>query len=138
MDAYEVDRIAAQKVADLLALPMPDNVNYCLGEEGTFDPWELFPCLYGSYSSDFDQLAVTVLTNLQNRTFEDGDLASEMFREMLCTANLCDYGSSPRVCFPTQDFLPLLPALIEKWKEYATLQWGRDIFEEGECDEGTL
>lgn len=91
-----------------------------------FDPWEAFPCLYGSYSSEFDDMAILVLNNLINRTFgrNGGEgLAHEMFREMLCTADLCDYGTSPRGCFPVAGFAEILPALLEKWREHARVSW---------------
>lgn len=52
------------------------------------------------------------------------DLGADIFREMLCVSDLCSYGTSPRVCFPTQPFKALLPALIEKWRAYAVLVWG--------------
>ena len=117
------EREAAEKVAALLDLPIDE---FAMGGEGTFDPWELFPCLYGSYSSDFDECAIAVLTELIDGNKQREDLGAEMFREMLCTAALCDYGSSPRVCFPTEDFRPLLPRLIEKWREFSALQWDAD------------
>jgi hypothetical protein len=91
-----------------------------------FDPWEAFPCIYGSYSSAFDEMAILVLDNLVQRKFgRDGgeSLAHEMFREMLCVADLCDYGTSPRGCFPVAGFAEILPALLEKWREYARIAW---------------
>jgi hypothetical protein len=119
------DREAAEKVARLIALPLPAD-RHCLGNEGEFDPWGLFPSLYGSYNREFDDLAIGVLCDIRNGV-SDGqrdDLAAEMFREMLCTSGLCDYGSSPRVCFPTEHFREMLPALIEKWRAYSQIVWG--------------
>lgn len=112
---------AAATVRDILARPMPEDGMF--GCDDTFDPWAIFPALYGSYSSDFDDCAVDVLSELLDRNLRRNDLAAEMLREMLCTSDLCDYGTSPRVCFPTQQFKELLPALIEKWKAYAALKW---------------
>jgi len=89
-----------------------------------FDPWDLFPCLYGSYSKDFDDMALDVLRDIRAGDVRRDDLASQMFREMLCTANLCDYGTSPRVCFATEQFKEVLPALIEKWEAYSLVSWG--------------
>jgi hypothetical protein len=88
-----------------------------------FDPWEILPCFYGGYSNDFDELAISVLTHLNNGTFEKENLASKMFRETLCTYGYCNYGSSPRVCFPEQFFKKRLPELIEKWKEWYLINW---------------
>lgn len=52
------------------------------------------------------------------------DLAAEMFREMLCVLDLCDYGTSPRVCFPISEFQTIMPNLIERWKDFYLIQWG--------------
>lgn len=115
---------AAARVRAIVALPMPEDDN--VGVDGEFDPWAVFPALYGSYSSDFDECAIEVLTQL----LSDGrnmrhDLGAEMLREMLCTSHLCDYGTSPRACFPTTQFREMLPALIEKWQAYSNLAWKR-------------
>ena len=115
-------REAAQQVKDLLAKPpIPADNMYSDGE--CFDPWDLFPSIYGSYSGEFDALALDVLDDLKNGEFTRRDLASEIFREMLCVANLCEYGTSPRVCFPTEEFKALLPDLIRRWDEYAMIKW---------------
>lgn len=127
---------AAQKVAAVMALKMP-NATFntpnpsatCAEDEvfigcvGVFDPWEIFPGLYGNYSSDFDDMAIEVLQELADRQANREDLASRMFREMLCNLDLCEYGTSPRVCFATPQFTELLPDLIEKWKEFSRVQW---------------
>lgn len=117
---------AAKIVRDALSLPLPTEFEG-RGEEGYFDPWELFPCLYGTYDGDFDKCAIEVLGELISGNKTRGDLGAEMFREMLCTAYLCNYGSSPRVCFPTSDFKPLVPALHEMWKRYSFVQWRGDV-----------
>jgi hypothetical protein len=109
----------------LLALAQPDP-NEPRDYDTEFDPWRLFPALYGAYSSDFDDLAIAVLSDLRDgyRHGQRRDLAAEMFREMLCTAELCDYGTSPRACFPVREFSERLPALIDKWTEYRKITWG--------------
>lgn len=119
-----VEREAVEKLDALLAVPQmdPSERRDCDTE---FDPWRLFPSLYGSYSSEFDDLAIEVLCSIRDgyKPGQRRDLASEMFREMLCTTGLCSYGTSPRACFPTTGFAQRLPALIEKWTEYRRLQW---------------
>lgn len=90
-----------------------------------FDPWEIFP-IYGSYSSEFDDMAIDTLTDILNGTFKTGDkygLSQEIFREMLCNMGLCNYGTSPRTCFANESFMNVLPEYINKWKEYYKLQW---------------
>lgn len=120
------EREAGQRVAAALALPLPDS-EHMIGVEGFFDPWDLFPNLYGSYDGDFDKMAIEVLSDLLGGTHNRTDLAAYMLREMLCKASLCDYGSSPRVCFPSQEFRELLPKLIEKWRAYSLINWGEDV-----------
>jgi hypothetical protein len=115
-----VEREAAERLATLLALPTPDQ--YSMGGEGIFDPWEPF-LVYGSYSSEFDDCAIDVLTELVDGEKRRHDLGAEMFREMLCKLELCTYGTSPRVCFPTERFKPLLPVYLEKWRAYYAVQW---------------
>ena len=123
MNFYEKREMEAiKRVKSLLALPAipPDN---CYSDGECFEPWALFPALYGSYSSDFDDLAIAVLEDIRDMTHKRDDLANEMFREILCTTGLCDYGTSPRVCFAATGFIPLLPTFIERWKEYAAIKW---------------
>lgn len=122
MDHYKRQDEAAAKVAAMLALPMPES-NDMLGIEGEFDPRTIFPAIYGSYCSSFDKCAVEVLEELRDGERRRNDLGADMIREMLCVADLCGYGTSPRVCFPTQEFKKLLPDLIEKWRAYALIAW---------------
>lgn len=129
MSYREAQRGAAKRVAALLAKPVDhDDIMDC---DKAFDPWDITPCVYGSYSGAFDHVAITVLENLKRAYEGDYDnqtkegLAHEFYREMLCVAELCEYGTSPRVCFAVHDtFAPLLPELISKWKEYYQAQWG--------------
>lgn len=118
-----VEREAAEKIAALLALPVPESPHD--GGAGVFDPWDIFP-LYGSYSSDFDECALDVLRELQAGVKVRDDLGAEMFREMLCKLHLCSYGTSPRGCFPTESFREQLPAFVEKWAAYSAVQWTDD------------
>lgn len=123
MNFYEKrEREAGAALAALLTKPPMPADGMCSDGE-CFDPWELFPCVYGSYSSAFDDLAIEVLTDIRDGTFNRSDLAAEMFREMLCTTGLCDYGTSPRVCFPSSALRETLPQLIERWREYAQIRW---------------
>jgi hypothetical protein len=107
--------------AMLVKPPMPDDGMCSDGE--CFDPWDLFPCVYGSYSSEFDDLALAVLSDINVEACERCDLAAEIFREILCTTGFCDYGTSPRVCFATTAFKERLPRFIERWREYAQIMW---------------
>ena len=117
-----VQREAGEKLATLLALPMPEYPEE-MGSEGLFDPWSIFP-LYGNYDSAFDECALAVLSELQSGDKLRDDLGAEMFREMLCNLHLCEYGTSPRVCFPTPKFREMLPDFAAKWAAFSKLQWG--------------
>lgn len=119
-------RAAGEELAALLAKPMPQE-EYDIGNVDMFNPWDLFPALYGSYGGEFDQCAIAVLEELRDGRKERRDLGAEMLREMLCSMGLCNYGTSPRVCFPEPVFAEMLPTLIEKWRAYSLLQWGMDV-----------
>lgn len=119
----EREDAAAARVSALLALPLPESPE-ALGSEEDFNPWKVvFPAVYGSYCGAFDKCAIEVLEELRDHDRRREDLGADMLREMLCVADLCSYGTSPRVCFPTQQFEALLPALIEKWRAYAISKW---------------
>lgn len=121
MNFYEKrERVAIEALDALLAKPAIPKDGMCSDGE-CFDPWDLFPCLFGSYDSAFDDMAIEVLTEILNRRRED--LAADMFREMLCTASLCDYGTSPRSCFAIPAFRERLPQFIERWREYSKILW---------------
>lgn len=124
MTVYEDEARAAHKVAALMALPdiPPNGEPYNDGER--FAPWGLLPGVYGTYSADFDDLAIAVLKDIRDGTWREGDLAARMLREMLCVSGLCAYGTSPRTCFPTTLFKALLPSLITRWERYRELAWG--------------
>lgn len=100
----------------------PRNDGFIHGDD-EFNPWSLFPSIYGSYSREFDVCAIEVLQELENGVFERDDLGAQMFREMLCVAGFCDYGSSPRVCYWDID-MEMLRKLIVMWKNFSRNNWG--------------
>jgi hypothetical protein len=122
IDIFKLQEEAAAKVSEIMARPIQESADFKTADD--FDPWAIFPALYGSYCSDFDKCAIDVLTGLLDLNPRRKDLAADMLREMLCVADLCDYGTSPRTCFPTSEFRKLLPELIEKWRAYAVIAWG--------------
>lgn len=124
MNFFEQQRIEAiAKLDALLALPSIPEKGEMFSDGECFVPWDLLPSLYGTYSSEFDDLALDVLTDIRDRTFLRTDLAAQMFRELLCTAGFCEYGTSPRVCFASSGFAERLPRLIERWDEYSSIRW---------------
>lgn len=124
MDHWQRQKAASAKIAEIMALPIFDEHSES-ESESFFDPWESFP-IYGTYSSDFDECAIEVLEEIRDKRKKRDDLGAEMFREMLCRMDLCDYGTSPRVCFSTSDFEAVLPAFIEKWKAFSKAHWKSD------------
>lgn len=125
-----IDRLRAE-----LAKPVTvegEERQWLRGTGEIFDPWNIFPSLYGSYSSEFDNMAIRVLENIVHGRGRWGadhgeGLAHEMFREMLCVAGLCNYGTSPRSCFPDyvdgESTEPLLVELLAKWRQYRDAEW---------------
>jgi hypothetical protein len=137
-EEYGPNRAISASVARVkyfLSLELPDED--CVGESGRFDPWEMFPCFYGTYSAQFDEMAISVLEKMRDDiSSTDEGLGEEMFREYLCRNKLANYGTSPRTCFVEYDFRDILPTLIEKWKAYARLQWGGWAKEKWPAQEG--
>ena len=124
IDLAQIEQKATAKVREIL--DRPDASHRDLRFSDDFDPWDIFPALYGSYDSAFDDCALDVLCELQEGERRREDLAADMIREMLCTADLCEYGTSPRTCWPTPSFKALLPELIQRWRAYAKQSWKDD------------
>lgn len=137
LDAQSQEEKAVNRVKAIMARPIASEVDYESGAWGSifrdgtpiyFNPWDIFPAVYGTYSSDFDDCALDVLQGLLSRGVAptpapQHGLASEMFKEMLCVACLANYGTSPRVCFPTLMFKQILPELIKLWTEHRQRMW---------------
>jgi hypothetical protein len=121
MRIYELQAEAAARVREILDRPNAECRDFRSCDD--FDPWDIFPAIYGSYDSAFDDCAIAVLCEIRDGRRRREDLAADMVREMLCVANLCDYGTSPRHCFPTSEFKALLPELIERWQAYSKQSW---------------
>lgn len=134
MDQWEeVQRKAAERLGVILERPLFDDPQMVSADD--FDPWDVLgKAVYGSYNSYFDKLAIACLEGVRDRLNADETaakaglpvLAVEMLYEMLCRSNLCEYGSSPRIPWVTKHAEPLWQPLIDKWKAYASLQWGVD------------
>ncbi len=118
----EAQADAVQKVRVELAKP---DTEEDFAHSESFDPWELFPSLYGIYDKAFDDCAIEVLTGLLSEPpcWDRDDFGAQMFREILCTSDLCEYGTSPRVCFPTEAFKEVLPELVARWRVYRAHIW---------------
>lgn len=114
-------RAAVARVREILARPDAEHRDFRGVDD--FDPWDIFPALYGTYDRAFDICAIDVLCEVRDVTRRRDDLAADMIREMLCTSNLCEYGTSPRYCFPTMEFKEILPELIARWQAFSQAEW---------------
>lgn len=129
---HRVEREAAERLTAELA--KPDEGEEGLQDHGVcFDPWSLFPAVYGTYGGEFDACAIQVLMELERQNAGDwsgarSDLGARMFREMLCTAHFCDYGTSPRACFWSHRYADLLPQLRERWQAFSLRCWGEQVW----------
>lgn len=125
------DMEAAQRIRDLMAKPDAEDWEY--ENDENFCRWDVIPSIYGGYDVEFDRVMLVLLRDLRDGTFKSQrfGLATDILREMLCVQDLCDYGSSPRVCFPTREFEEILPELIARWEAQAQRDWGTrlgDVF----------
>lgn len=100
-------------------------------ENGPYwDPWEAIEIHCGGYNSEVDADAIAVLKAIRNGGYvshiakETGlsEAHVELWQYIFCSADWCDYGTSPRGCFPMPgiDF----PALIAAWETYYERSWG--------------
>lgn len=95
-----------------------------------FEPWEaLFPHLYGGYSADFGVVAIESLEEVMNCVHSPhvDSLPHKMFKEMLCVQELCEYGSSPRVCFAETEFKEIIEEVISRFKHYEKIYWINNV-----------
>jgi hypothetical protein len=64
---------AVAKLKTLLAKPVAVDDNWDEGD--VFDPWSMFPSLYGSYNQAFDNMAIKTLEDIRDGTWNRTDLA---------------------------------------------------------------
>jgi hypothetical protein len=131
---FETYQEQEQYFSDLFVQQMskPATLSDELLRECHFEPWNIFPCVFGTYSAAFDNVALEVLCEMRAKSIYglwDGihydTIAHDMFREILCAQNFCTYGTSPRYCFPQPGhvFSERLIELIEKWEAYRIVVW---------------
>jgi hypothetical protein len=119
------DRETAEWLRSMLDRPLSESDEWITADD--FNPWELFPGIVSAYSSSLDELAISVLKAVRDRTtFEilEGPqgLAAELFMHMLAD-RLCTYGTSPRGVWPVHPVQPIWQELIDKWEAYAKVMW---------------
>jgi hypothetical protein len=126
--------------------PFDFNPNSTNGKgEDYYDPWTAMRIHCGGYGSEVDLDVIRVLRAIAvgSRNCIEGlegpkgyvtDIAEqtgmsashvELIQYMLCSADWCDYGTSPRGCFPNWD--GDFEALIAAWEKYYEQQWGEPV-----------
>jgi hypothetical protein len=102
-------------------------------ENGDFwDPWESLGLRCCSYNSEIDQQAIDVLREIGSPEFayctdiaERTGLSAthvELLQSIFCSADWCEYGTSPRGCWPIDR--EGFPKLVEAWEQYFERHWG--------------
>ena len=96
-----------------------------------FDPWaDVIGGIYGSYSSEMDDLFIDALKAVRDRaTFDFIDKegkSGELALYVLAGHGLTDYGTSPRGGWPDSEIADLWQPLIDKWQAHRKAAWGDD------------
>lgn len=103
-------------------------------EHGDYwNPWVALGIGCGGYRGDGDQNALAVLRGINVHLYstdiaERTGLASshvELLQEIFCSANWCEYGTSPRGCWPIDR--EGFPLLIEAWEQYYERHWSEPV-----------
>ncbi len=119
---YHIDPLA---LAEVLDKPDAANEEELIGP-AFFNPWtDLFPRIYGSYSSAMDDLFIDALKAVANhghRAFREqyGEDLAELALYILAGHDLTEYGTSPRTAYPNPQVADQWNLLITKWENYRT------------------
>lgn len=94
-----------------------------------FNPWgDVIENIHGSYSSESDALFIQAICAIRDgATFDfikTNGFAGEFALYVLSGHDFLDYGTSPRGGWWKHELDGLLQPLIDKWTEYACIQWG--------------
>ena len=106
--------------------PLPDDEND-IGCH-TFDPWEdVISGIYGGYSSESDDLMMSVLQSVWDGTTFDliksRGFVAEFALYVLAGHGLTEYGTSPRGGWPDPSVEDMWQELIDKWGGYMKAVW---------------
>lgn len=93
-----------------------------------FDPWEdVIHGIFGSYSSESDELMIAALEAVRDGTTFDlirrKGFAAEFALYVLAGHDLLEYGGSPRGGWPSPEIADLWDELIAKWGSYYAAVW---------------
>lgn len=109
-----------------LAKPLPEDAQ---SHTEVFDPWnDVIEGIYGSYSSESDEIMIAALKAVRDRTtFEfvkERGFVAEFVLYVLSGHGLTEYGTSPRGGWIEPSIKDLWQPLIDKWESYANIMWG--------------
>ena len=126
MSGY-ITELRNNRLAELLAYLRTDDPEDC-----GFDPWELFPAVYGGYSSDHGEAAIEALERLLKvkEFLEPPSIGVELLLEMLCRQELGEYGTSPRYAwFPSDEprDVMIMKAWLERFIRYENERWNKPM-----------
>lgn len=122
-------RDVRQRLEMALAKPLPESDQMVHSE--VFDPWsDVIEGIYGSYSSDSDELMVAALEAVRDKTtfeFIKDNFAAEFALYVLAGHGLTEYGTSPRGAWADFAVADLWQPLIDKWRAYYEIVWGEPL-----------
>lgn len=94
-----------------------------------FDPWQALGLHCSAYSSTTDEAAIAVLKGIRDKLYST-DIAErakldetlvELLQEIFCSADWCEYGTSPRGCWFIEDGFG--DRIITAWEAYYKRHW---------------
>lgn len=117
----------AATLQTILDKPLPADDSE-IGWPDRFNPWsDIFPHIYGGYSSESDRLMIETLEAVRDRTtfalIDKHGFIIEFMLYVLAGHGLTEYGTSPRGGFPDLDIADQWQPLIDKWTAYAAVAW---------------
>ncbi|MCH2074226.1 MAG: hypothetical protein MK130_05115 [Puniceicoccaceae bacterium] len=71
----------------------------------------------GGYNSEVDDSVISVVERMLRKEFFAENVHEELISYILCSADLAEYGTSPRGAWICHDIADLMPAALERWKQ---------------------
>lgn len=96
-------------------------------EKNEFDPWQEWGLDCVSYTSQIDEDVINIMECIKYKMY-CSDISIklnlpeqyiELIQSILCSKDICEYGTSPRGCW----FINTPEQYINKWKEYYKNKW---------------
>jgi len=90
------------------------------------DFWDILGIHCGGYGSDVDDDIIKVMEAMHAQVGNTSSIAShtglsephvELIQYILCSAGMCDYGTSPRGCWLIHTVKDLVPEIVARWRK---------------------